>query len=123
MKKIVNVVVAVFSVFVLIGCSTLMVDKLDGEYTHVIGKDRTGIEMLAEDDLSWIDGTTADFWHISSDELIVDVEKKVLIAGTTEFPYVYEDGLLKVDGETYYKIGSKAYKEKLKEIEQSRIKD
>ncbi|MBF0777852.1 hypothetical protein [Streptococcus cuniculi] len=34
-----------------------------------------------------------------------------------EYPYTYENNTLTYDGDTYIKVGSKEYKEKMKEIE------
>ncbi|MFX4035466.1 hypothetical protein ACJBZ3_04525, partial [Streptococcus suis] len=113
MKKILGLIALVFSILVLTACSTSTVDSLEGEYARLVTASNTRETELyrSEDNPMVIKGATASIPGID-DNLAVDTERKIFIGSSYKYPYVYEDGILQVNGDTYYKIGSKAYEEK-----------
>ncbi|HGA1176978.1 TPA: hypothetical protein ACIRFI_000781 [Streptococcus suis] len=119
MKKILGLIALVFSILVLTACSTSTVDSLDGEYARLVTASNTRETELyrSEDNPMVIKGATASIPGID-DNLAVDTERKIFIGSSYKYSYVYEDGILQVNGDTYYKIGSKAYEEKAKELGQ-----
>ncbi|MBF0817853.1 hypothetical protein [Streptococcus acidominimus] len=119
MKKVLVGLVTVVATFFLTACGSNK-DSLEGEYHLYWVASNTGEEHL--------DGESAGIMTIensmmkgadnNSDDFIVDEEKSVFISESgREYPYTYKDGVLVFDGDQYYKIGTKAYQEKKKEIE------
>ncbi|MBF0819787.1 hypothetical protein [Streptococcus acidominimus] len=119
MKKILlafaSVVVAVF----LTACGSNK-DSLEGEYHLYWVASNTGEKHLDGESAFplKIENSMMKGAHNNSDDFIVDEEKSVFISESgREYPYTYKDGVLVFNGDQYYKVDTKAYQEKKKEIE------
>ncbi|MEI4309304.1 lipoprotein [Streptococcus suis] len=119
MKKILGLIAVVFSLILLAACGVSNTDSLDGEYAELWTASNTGEIHLETSDPMVIKDTTVENMSGFTNNLAIDTEKKIFISSNNEtFSYVYKDGILQVNGDTYYKIGSKAYEEKAKELGQ-----
>lgn len=101
MKRVLITAVAIFSIFMLGACSN---DNLDGSYYEY---DREELYLRDDPDIV-IEGTVG---KRSNETFTVDTEEKEFSANGYVLPYVYENGVLTVDGETYVQKGTDAYNE------------
>lgn len=122
MKKIFGLLFLFLSVFTLVACGEKE-DSLEGEYhLYWIGSN-TGEKHLDGESTHpmKIENSVLTGADNTSDELRIDKDRSVIIGKYgREYSYTYKDGVLIFDGDEYYKVGSKAYQDKKKEIEDTK---
>ncbi|CYV12275.1 LptM family lipoprotein [Streptococcus suis] len=122
MKKIVGILAVVLSVFMLVACG-VKEESLDGEYHLYWVASNTGEKHLDGESIHSmkVEGSIMTGAAHKSYELRVDKDRGVIIGEYgREWPYTYKEGALVFDGDEYYKVGSKAYQDKKKEIEDTK---
>ena len=104
-KKILGLLLAVLSIFVLVACSS---ENMDGTYYEYMSSDNTlwksgyAVEING-DTLIWKD-----------DQYTIDKDNKVLTGSEGTVSYSYENGTLLLDGDEYIQVDSEKYKELIK---------
>lgn len=112
-KKIMGLMLVALSAFLLVACGK---ETMDGKYYEYWVSSNTN-EPTLNDDPMIIDGISVSGASGFEYDLTLDEEKRIFISvNNREFPYVYDNGILVFNGDTYYKEGSQAYKDKLAEI-------
>lgn len=108
-KKLLAVLLAVMSVFLLVGCSSK--DDLSGKY-YWINEDRNQLMVTISDNASGtidIDGVTYSITNVDTDkkQITVNAGKDYVV------PYSYKDGILTLTEDSLYGYSyeSKYYKE------------
>lgn len=103
MKKIIGLILLAFSTILLVGCG----DSLNGSYYEVDLDEY----YLSEDVSLVIKGNSGLRFGEFDEEFTVDVQKREFSANGFVVPFVYQDGILSVDGDTYIKEGTSQFKE------------
>lgn len=118
-KKLLAVLLAVMSVFLLVACSSK--DDLSGEY-YWINEYRNELTVTISDNASGtidVDGVTYSITNVDTDK------KQITVNAGSDYvvPYIYEDGILTLTEDSlygssyeasYYKKDSEACKKALK---------
>lgn len=117
MKKVVLAFVSVVTVLLLVACSSSQ--NMDGEYHEFVVASNTG-ELGVDDEIDKLEIKGDSGTRGGDDMFSIDRNRKTFVFSHGEYPYTYENNTIKYDDKMLIKVGSKEYKEKMKEIEEQK---
>ncbi|WP_061458903.1 hypothetical protein [Streptococcus gallolyticus] len=107
-KKLLAILLAVMSVFLLVACSS-KTEKMEGTYYRYGTSSNTGELFLSSEKISISGGTLFD--ESTNSQYSINEDDKTATGSNGTLSYSYSDDVLTLDGDTYVKTGTDKYDE------------
>ena len=108
-KKLLVVLLAVMSVFLLVACSS-ETEKMEGTYYNFGISSNTGKTYIV-DSPSYVIKVSGDTMTVGNEQYSINEDDKTVTGSDGTLSYSYSDDVLTLDGDTYVKTGTDKYDE------------